>query len=417
MRDIEHQLQDYWSEMTSDLPEPSLEESRQTRLGDGAVRLFQERRPARRRPAWAIAVVAFAGVLLLGGAIWLLGLRWLPESDAPVATLPDPATPTTAGLAEPEMVTDQAAAGGLYWGEPGRLVAVSSEEVWASGRLSVMWPAARGDGIGHLVNGTWEYYRPVTGDEEPAPAGEVGGLAVAPDGTVWAATSLGVFSFDGEEWALQYEEPTPAVAVADDGTVWIGWGGDHSDHPAAVRAWLARWDGASFERVGPNPEAPPGGHSVPDGGYRGPSTAMAALPGNQVWVTGHGWTPVTMHYDGTSGEEELDIGMSAFAVAPNGDLWAIQYGGGWTGWLGRFDGSDWTYFEADPYLLRAESSLAVGPDGLVWVTSWASLYSFDGTNWTLHLERQHPYLVRLVDVAPDGTVWYVDKEGVHVFSP
>jgi hypothetical protein len=59
----------------------------------------------------------------------------------------------------------------------------------------------------------------------------------------------------------------------------------------------------------------------------------------------------------------------------------------------------------------------VGPDGLVWVTSWDSLYSFDGTNWTLRLERQYPYLVRLVDVAPDGTVWYIDKEGVHVLSP
>jgi hypothetical protein len=228
-----------------------------------------------------------------------------------------------------------------------------------------------------------------------------------------------VFSFDGEEWTLQYEEPTPAMAVADDGTVWIGWGGDHSDDPAAaVGAWLARWDGASFERVGPNPEAPPGGHSGPDGGYPGASTAMAVLPGNQVWVTGGGgWIPVTMRYDGTSGETEFDTtGMSAFAVAPNGDLWGYQ--GGWGMWhdLGRFDGSDWTFFGADQ-IVRDGSSLAVGPDGLVWVTSWDSLYSFDGARWTLRLEQQFPYLIRLVDVAPDGTVWYVDKEGVHVLSP
>jgi hypothetical protein len=210
------------------------------------------------------------------------------------------------------------------------------------------------------------------------------------------------------------------VAVADDGTVWIGWGGDFSDDPAAVGAgaWLARWDGASFVRVGPNPEAPPGGHRS-DGGYPGPFTAMAALPGNQVWVTGHGWTPVTMHYDGTSGETELDpTRMLTFAVAPNGDLRALHYRGGWTGWheLGRFDGSDWTYFEADQ-IHHDDSSLAVGPDGLVWVTSWASVYSFDGTEWTLRLEQEFPYLIRLVDVAPDGTIWYVDRDGAHVLSP
>ena len=84
--------------------------------------------------------------------------------------------------------------------------------------------------------------------------------------------------------------------------------------------------------------------------------------------------------------------------------------------LGRFDGADWTFFAADQ-ILRDGSLLAVGPDGLVWVTSWDSLYSFDGVEWTLRLEQQFPYLVRLVDVAPDGTVWYTDEEGAHVLSP
>jgi hypothetical protein len=315
------------------------------------------------RRGLVIATASLAAVLAIALPIFYIwGRGGLPATGVTTTlatgTTAGNAVPTTAtGGAEPEMVTDQTAAGGLYWDDPGRLVAVSSEEVWVSGHLWELWPATTGDGIGHLVNGTWEYYRPVTGEEGSAPAGQVGGLTVAPDGTVLAATSLGVFSFDGQEWTLQYEEPTPAVAVADDGTVWIGWGGDHPDDPAAAGsgAWLARWGGASFVRVGPNPEAPPGG-------YSGPSTAMAALPGNQVWVTGGGWIPVTMHYDGTSGEAELDttgMSVSAFAVAPDGDLWANQYRGGWTGGheLGRFDGSDWTYFEADPYLFRDESSL------------------------------------------------------------
>jgi hypothetical protein len=393
-------------------------------LGGSGIEMHKSSVTGRRGLLAATASLAAALAIALP-LLLLWGGDGSPVAEGVTTALPTPTTagnavPTTAiGRTEPEMVTDQTAAAGLIWDEPGRLVAVSAQEVWVSGRLWELMPATA-DGIGHLVNGTWEYYRPVTGEAEPAPTGEVGGLAVAPDGTVWAATSLGVFSFDGQEWTLQYQEPTPAVAVADDGTVWIGWGGDHYDPAAAGSgAWLARWDGASFVRVGPNPEAPPG-DSGPDGGYSGPSTAMAALPGDQVWVTGRGWIPITMHYDGTSGEADLDTTrlVSALAVAPNGDLWANQYRGGWTGSheLGRFDGSDWTYFEADQ-ILRDGSSLAVGPDGLVWVTSWDSLYSFDGTEWTLRLEQEFPYLVRLVDVAPDGTVWYVDKEGVHTLSP
>jgi len=81
MRDVEHQLQDYWSEITAELPEPSLEAARQERVGDGAVRLIQERRPARRRPAWAVTAAAFAGVLLVVGAMWLLAPDRAPVSD------------------------------------------------------------------------------------------------------------------------------------------------------------------------------------------------------------------------------------------------------------------------------------------------------------------------------------------------
>lgn len=103
MRDVKHQLQDYWSEITSDLPEPSLEAARQQRVGDGAVRPIQDRRPAQRRPAWGVSVAAFAGVLLLGGVIWLLGLE---RDSAPVGdqqpgdTTSSPAvSTTTAGTA------------------------------------------------------------------------------------------------------------------------------------------------------------------------------------------------------------------------------------------------------------------------------------------------------------------------------
>ena len=62
--------------------------------------------------------------------------------------------------------------------------------------------------------------------------------------------------------------------------------------------------------------------------------------------------------------------------------------------------------------------LAVGPDGVVWFAfggnaSAGGLGSFDGTEWTTRIEGQP---VWSVDVAPDGTVWYTDSEGVHTLS-
>ena len=227
------------------------------------------------------------------------------------------------------------------------------------------------------------------------------GLAVAPNGTVWAATDRGVFSFDGVEWTRRLDDPAVAVAVDEGGTVWIGgslylgvrWGG----------RWLARWDGESWERV-----------QWPPGASEGGSVAMAALPGGEVWVTGHGFgwgcdTGPLMHYDGTTLEAvEVDdrpflLGgsyVSAVEAAPNGDLWVAGFLGGnvWTGvesWteppvLARFDGEGWTVYDSPPYdpiegCWSALLDLAVGPDGVVWWASGSGLVSFDGTG------VDHPY--------------------------
>ena len=95
------------------------------------------------------------------------------------------------------------------------LVAVSAREVWAS------MTSSEADLIGHLKDGVWVFYgfgrlREFQGFFE-AP-----GLAVASDGTVWAATSHGVFSFEGGVGTRRFDGPASGVAVAPDGTVWAG---------------------------------------------------------------------------------------------------------------------------------------------------------------------------------------------------
>ena len=115
MPDFEHQLQDYWSEITSDLPEPSLDTALQKQVGDGAVRPLQKRRPAKHRAAWAVAVVAFAGVLLFGGAMLLLvgegdstsGLDLVTrDTTSSTAAPPTTTTPPTTAASAVTIVSD-----------------------------------------------------------------------------------------------------------------------------------------------------------------------------------------------------------------------------------------------------------------------------------------------------------------------
>ncbi len=147
-----------------------------------------------------------------------------------------------------------------------------------------------------------------------------------------------------------------------------------------------------------------------------------------------------MHYDGTTLEAvEVETARSllggsyvwAMEAAPNGDLWVGGFLGGNPGVSGtgvepltdppvlaRFDGERWTVYDSPPYdptgnCYGALLDLAVGPDGVVWWASMSGLVSFDGTEWTTHIDGRW---VGSVDVAPDGTVWYADDYGIHTLT-
>ena len=325
----------------------------------GPVRPVLEEEPPR-RPRWQAAVAVALGLGLLIVVLWLLGRDGAVEETTVPTTLAAPTTtavtttsaattsstsPSTIPAVLPRIVAAPVLAEDAL--PDGPLVAVSAGEAWAV----MSTPEGMADLIGHLEDGAWTFWHTTASEEEES--GRVGpntmwGLAVAPNGTVWAATDRGVFSFDGVEWTRRFDDPAAAVAVDEGGTVWIT-SGRYNDSGGV---WLARWDGESWERV----QWPPGASEF------GP-VAMAALPGGEVWVTGHGFgwgcdTGPLMHYDGTTLEAvEVDdrpflLGgsyASAVEAAPNGDLWVAGFLGGNPGvsgtepWteppvLARFDG-------------------------------------------------------------------------------
>jgi len=351
------------------------------------------------RKGLLIAATAMAVALVI--ALPLTLLRRGGESPVVVTertTTTTPTTPTTTLL--PRVVAAAIPAGEATRWSHGPLVAVSAGEVWA-GLGTEEYPTGL---IGHLKDGAWSYWLLEAG-------GPVRGLAVAPDGIVWLATDAGVFSFDGGEWIRTFDRAAGDVAAAEDGSLWMkGW------HPL----WPARWDGRSWVRLDRSL------FMFLPGDPAGP---MAASPNGQVWIAvfdGHG--DALLHCDGATCDvvrigdypEGIQVQVNVVEAAPNGDIWV-----GGAAWpdgdeprfeavLARFNGAEWTNYD----LPSASASdlvedLAVGPGGVLWLPHLGGLVSFDGTTWTARIEGQ---MIFAVDVAPDGSVWYADSEGLHTLS-
>jgi hypothetical protein len=378
-----------------------------------AVRPVPKEELVKQRWLWTAAAAAVAaGVIVLAVLLWPGGgsesAPFVDDgSTVPGTTLTVPTTttlPTTTTAALPGIEGFAVSVDDAGLGTVG-LVAVSAGEVWA----------VRGVGqpglIGRLEGGVWTHWR-----LDPNPRGQVNGVAVAPDGTVWVATNSGVFSFDGVEWTRRFDDPAGSVGVDGGGIVWIGG----PQRNVAQSPWLARWDGEAWVRVDPTPQAAPEPSII----------SLAILSDGGIWVSqsAGGWGfDLLMRYDGTTMEEVriwdyLDHFPGVFteiAVAPNGDL---LVGGHQDGQdrqvrVARFDGDEWTEWAAHDWPFFAESmgafDMAVGSDGVLWFAFDGGLASVDGTEWTTQIEGPG---VSAVDVAPDGTVWYAGPDGVHIFS-
>lgn len=291
------------------------------------------------------------------------------------------------------------------------VVATSAGEAWGLSR------GAWGGDTTEVWHVTPDSATPETvGDAAPP----VRDLALATDGTLWAATDAGVAARVGGEWTFVDTEAALGIAVGPDGTVWAGGAGE------VVRALRRTDEGWLVDRLPPAP-AP-----VHAGGMRsgivGPS--MAVDGEGRPWISGghRGWldTPGLLRYDGVRWEAMEPVPGSEAVVfntviaAPDGSVWVTIDTMSTNGsccppadpatQVAQYDGETWTVFGTGDGLTAGNLalSLALGPDGAPWLSTTGGIYGFDGLRWALAFDGD----LGAIAVAPDGTIWASGASGV-----
>lgn len=262
-------------------------------------------------------------------------------------------------------------------------------------------------------------------------------VAVAPDGIVWVGTGRGVSRLDGDSWK-SYPSPvaTHDLAVTASGEVWAATAGGVGRYLPAEDGWITYTEdhglpssGAQVIAAGPSPQGGTGGevwvYLVWEGVYRFDGVGWQKVEGTSVkifdiafaadgtpWVASAGG----MHYPGGSlsyhdGNQWHDVAsgqklhsFTSAALGPGGIVAVSTQLG-----LGLYEGGGWRLLRDGPTSSKV-TSVAVTPDGAAWFafgdhsvsTPGLGLSRFDGLEWEYHLDDAG---VNVLAVAPDGTLW------------
>jgi hypothetical protein len=272
-----------------------------------------------------------------------------------------------------------------------RLLAVSEDEAWAANER----------GIWHYVDSGW------TWPELPAGwSARPRGLAVAPDGTLWATTGDGVAALRDGEWTVAWRRSAWSIAIAPDGTAWAG---SFSGQIVGLRL-----DGS-----------PPRTISCPVG-----SSALAVTADGIVYVgqISYSGKPGLARFDGRTCEKVDPIGdgrtveVVDLDADPTGGLVAVMFRqespntGPTTSYVARLDGERWTILEEvtteGGYL--HDGGVTTSPSGEVWrsgIDSGAGLERYAGGRWS----PVDPAVGSFgpPSIAEDGTLWFIDAGEVQ----
>jgi hypothetical protein len=366
-------------------------------------------------PTWRLAAVA-------DGSVWAVTSQL---STLAVARYRDGAWTTFGaadGLAGTELSSLSATPAGVFLGTDAGLFRFRDErwsQVWPAAASAPGWGAAplavsrdeawaAGDGIWHLVGGSWEGPLHPTG-LEPA---EVRALALGPAGELWAATDEGVAVLRDGRWTVAWKGKAWTLAVGPDGTAWVGG------------------DGLTIVEIPASGKA----SDVREISCPVPASSLAAAPDGSVYLGGFQYASPSYglaRFDGTSCELLDPLGdgtmpdVVGLAAHPDGGVVAALllttagYPGGdrWTSLLARVDGDQVRLIERRENVEGAMAGLFVSEGGDIWRRSWdrRGIERFDGERWTIVIDGVE--VVGPVAVAPDGAVYFVGLAGLQRYVP
>ncbi len=399
MRDVQHQLTDYWAEITSDLEAPTLDDVLVERVGEGEVRPLVSRLDTRHRPGWVTAAVAFGLVVVAGFAAWMVGIGGeTAEVTDDTPTVTQTSTVTTVASDETAPVTTVALPDP---DEPGPTVPVTNlinvvRDVAAAPDGSI-WAATAGGVVRWdptTQNPAVHSWEAIGLEAPPSAVSERSRIVVAADGIVWAGGVGWLARWDGAWQTFDvWHETTPPLAVDLDGAVWLG----------DVNSSVLRFDGMEWEtHLYVAPLRTESMAVAPDGTvWAGTSSSDDSRDGLRSY-NGETWTRHGLNgtlFPATIGD--------SVAVAADGTLWVgsrgVDSAGAAAGGVARFDGTAWTVFTAADGLVANRSEPVVGSDGTVWAVSAEGVARFDGTGFVQYSDTAGFGLGAAVDTS--GTVW------------
>lgn len=284
--------------------------------------------------------------------------------------------------------------------------------VWAGSGEPVPGPVSCGRGISRFVpsagsgpsEGSWTVY--TTGDG--LADNTVASIAVAPDGTVWAATGdpdeepTGVSRFDGKSWTTYTtddglaSDDVRSIAVGPDGVV-----------------WFASWDGLT--RFDPAAGLEQGGE--PWKTFDVAVLDIAVGSAGVLWgVDDSGSISRFVQEKSYPVSGPASDRVQYIATSPGGTAWVGTSGAG----VSYFDGGKWTTYTTDDGMVDHDvTDIAVAPDGVLWVATSSGVSRFDGTSWVSFTQEDGlaSNYVDSVAVGADGAVWFGTGSGISRYLP
>jgi ligand-binding sensor domain-containing protein len=275
------------------------------------------------------------------------------------------------------------------WMEFWPMVAVSRDELWAHSA----------PGLWHFQDGAWT--REMVGQRYPN--GVVNAMALAPDGTVWAAGDEGVAYRRDGRWTVVDTQIASAIAVDRGGTVWA-WGIAPAWAGTLCNVWTLRFVGTVWVRADvpgcPYLDGVRQAAVDASGGVWAGAAPLLGGYGDLAHFDGHSWQLVASLGGVTVGQARL------LGTTPDGDLWIAAQDASTDGnpmRLARFNGKDWTVTQLpfDP-----NWNVVLAPDGTLWASgSSRGLAHFDGQRLTFPYPIAFSENETVSAVARDGTVF------------